>query len=105
MKNIYSIILGAILIFNINKINPLGVIDSWHKVAIQFKGVPGWIYTRVRKKKKVKESKTFEPSDDTIKYYMQLNEIGNREYKEALKINKKNILEELKKIENQINVL
>ena len=91
--------------FNINKINPLGVIDSWHKVAIQFKRVPGWIYTRVRKKKKVKESKTFEPSDDTIKYYMQLNEIGNREYKEALKINKKNILEELKKIENQINVL
>ena len=91
--------------FNINKINPLGVINSWHKVAVQFKRVPGWIYTRVRKKKKVKESKTFEPLDTTIKYYMQLNEIGNREYKEALKINKKNILEELQRIENQINVL
>lgn len=91
--------------FNLNKINSLGVIDSWHKVAVQFKRVPGWIYTRVRKKKKVKSDKTFEPLDTTIKYYMELNEIGNREYKEALKFSKESILQELRKIENQINVL
>ena len=91
--------------FNINKINSLGVIDSWHKVAIQFKRVPGWIYTRVRKKKKIKEAKVFEPLDSTVKYYMEKNEIGNREYKEALKLNKENILKELRHIENQMNVL
>ena len=91
--------------FNINKINPLGVIDSWHKVAVQFKRVPGWIYTRVRKKKKVKEKKVFEPMESTVKYYMERNEIGNREYKEALKFNKEGILKELKDIESQINVL
>jgi hypothetical protein len=91
--------------FNINKINSLGVIDSWHKVAVQFKRVPGWIYTRVRKKKKTKESKVFEPLETTVKYYMELNEIGTREYKEALKFNKKQILEELKNIENQMNVI
>ena len=36
---------------------------------------------------------------------MELNEIGNREYKEALKFSKESILQELRKIENQINVL
>ena len=91
--------------FNINKINPLGVIDSWHKVAVQFKRVPGWIYTRVRKKKKIKESKVFEPLETTIKYYMEKNEIGNREYKEALKFNKEGILKELRHLENQMNVV
>ena len=91
--------------FNINKINSLGVIDSWHKVAVQFKRVPGWIYTRVRKKKKVKHDKVFEPLESTIKYYMEKNEIGNREYKEALKFNKNGILRELQSIENQINVV
>ena len=91
--------------FNINKINSLGVIDSWHKVAIQFKRVPTWIYTRVRKKKKIKESKVFEPLETTIKYYMEKNEIGDREYKEALKFNKKEILNELNNIENQMNVI
>ena len=91
--------------FNINKINSLGVIDSWHKVAVQFKRVPVWIYTRVRKKKKIKEGKVFEPLETTVKYYMELNEIGTREYKESLKFNKKEILNELNNIENQMNVL
>ena len=49
--------------------------------------------------------KVFEPLESTIKYYMEKNEIGNREYKEALKFNKNGILRELQSIENQINVV
>ena len=45
------------------------------------------------------------PLESTIKYYMEKNEIGNREYKEALKFNKNGILRELQSIENQINVV
>ena len=43
--------------------------------------------------------------ESTVKYYMERNEIGNREYKEALKFNKEGILKELKDIESQMNVL
>jgi len=69
-------------LFNKLKIDSVGVAESWRMVASKFNRVPGWIYTRVRKTKK---EKVWEPTQEAIDFYLKINEIGKREYEEAMK--------------------
>tara|TARA_Y100000389_G_scaffold84235_1_gene80864 strand:+ start:4868 stop:5290 length:423 start_codon:yes stop_codon:yes gene_type:complete len=85
--------------FNPLRTSPVGAAESWRMVSSKFKRVPGWIYTKVRKQKK---EKVWEPSQETIDFYLKINEIGNRELREALKWNHELTTETLKRIEKQI---
>ena len=85
--------------FNLLRTSPIGAAESWRMVSSKFKRVPGWIYTKVKKQKK---EKVWEPSDDAISFYLKINEIGKREYQEALKWDRNCTIETLKKIEKQI---
>ena len=84
-------------------INGAGVVESWFLVAKQFSKIPGWIFTKTKKSKKQKESK-YQPSDEAINLYKQRYELGDKEFKELEYFFKEDLYEELKQIEEQINV-
>ena len=91
--------------FNVNGINPISVIDSWSLVAMRFKGVPGWIYTKTKKpKKSTKKTSKYIPSDKAIQFFILQNEIGNREYKELELFAKDELYENLQRIEKSMQV-
>jgi NACalpha-BTF3-like transcription factor len=87
--------------FNKLGINSVGVADSWRMVGRQYKRVPGWIYTKVRKSEKQKE-KEFRPNEEALEMFMRINQIGEREYKEALKFSRDEVIDALKRLEKQI---
>lgn len=62
--------------------NPWAVMDLWQIVASRFKRVPGWIYTKT---KKVSSEKNWKPDPEVAKIWMQRNNVGERELKEAIK--------------------
>jgi len=86
-------------LFNQLKTDPLGAAESWRMVASKFNRVPGWIYTRVRKTKK---EKVWEAKIEAVEFYMKVNEIGKREYKEAFKVNPQLMKQTLISIEKQL---
>ena len=86
-------------LFNKLKTDSVGTAESWRMIASKFNRVPGWIYTRVRKTKKEKK---WEPTEEALDFYMKINEIGTREYKEAFKFNPKEMKSTMLKIEKQI---
>ena len=53
-------------------------------MSSKFNRVPGFIYTKVKKSAKQK-AKEWNPNPKALELYMKFNEIGEREYKEALK--------------------
>lgn len=69
-------------LFNTLKIDSVGQAEAWRMVASKFNRVPGFIYTKVKKKPK---EKTWSPNPKALELYMKFNEIGDREYREALK--------------------
>ncbi len=85
--------------FNALRTDPLGAAESWRMVSQKFNRTPGWIYTKVKKKSK---DKIWEPSQDTIDFYLKINEIGERELREAMKYDPTATIETLKRIEKQI---
>jgi hypothetical protein len=87
--------------FNIMNVNAVGVADSWRKVGVRFKRTPGWIFTKT--KKKAKDSSTYSPSEEALSTYLKINEIGMREYKDAMKYDSEKVISDLKTIEKQIN--
>lgn len=92
-------------LFNKNGINPIAVIDSWSLVASRFKSVPGWIYTKTKKAKKEPTSKSkYIPSEDVINFFMEKNEIGKREFKELEKFAKEDLYNNLKRLEDSMQV-
>ncbi len=92
-------------LFNKNGINPIAVIDSWSLVAARFKCVPGWIYTKTNKSKPEISSKSkYIPSETTINFFMEKNEIGQREFKELEKFAKEELYSNLKRIEDSMQV-
>ena len=92
-------------LFNINGINPIAVIDSWSLVASRFKGVPRWIYTKTKKSTKAKVDKNkYIPSDEAVKFFIDKNEIGIREFKELEKFAQDDLHTALKSIERSIKV-
>ena len=70
--------------FNTLKIDPVGQAEAWRLMASKFNRVPGFIYTKVKKSAKQK-AKEWSPNPKALELYMKFNEIGEREYKEALK--------------------
>jgi hypothetical protein len=79
------------------------IVDSWRMVVLNnnFKRTPGWIYTKVRNKE-VKDEKVFKPKDETIKFYLDKYKLSMRDYKDCIKFNSKELLNELQKIEKAI---
>ncbi len=73
-------------LFNSLKIDPVGQAEAWRLVSSKFNRVPGFIYTKVKKSAKQK-AKEWNPNPKALELYMKFNEIGEREYKEALKHN------------------
>lgn len=71
-------------LFNTLKIDPAGQAEAWRLVSSKFNRVPGFIYTKVKKSAKQK-AKEWNPNPKALELYMKFNEIGEREYKEALK--------------------
>lgn len=88
--------------FNINKINPVAVVNLWKLVANKYNRTPIWIFTKVKKQQIVKE-KSFIPSEDTINFYLRYHKISKRDLKDAMKFNRDIILNELEKIEKLRN--
>tara|TARA_R110002096_G_scaffold331577_2_gene525610 strand:- start:1967 stop:2293 length:327 start_codon:yes stop_codon:yes gene_type:complete len=92
-------------LFNVNGINPIAVIDSWSLVASRFRAVPRWIYTKTKKSAKVKVNKSkYIPSDEVIKFFIDKNEIGMREFKELETFAPNELHTTLKAIEKSIQV-
>lgn len=66
--------------------NSWAVMDLWHLVARRYsdktKRVPGWIYTKT---KKVASEKDWKPDSGVAKFWMERNNIGERELADAIK--------------------
>lgn len=87
-------------LFNKLNINPVGVADSWRKVGIRYKKTPTWIFTKTKKKPKESE---FNPSEEALALYMKVNEIGMREYKDAMRYDPEKVVADLKSIQKQMD--
>ena len=68
--------------FNALKIDPVGQAEAWRMVASKFNRVPGFIYTKTKASKKIKK---WEPDTKALEMYLKINEIGERDFKEAMK--------------------
>lgn len=88
-------------LFNTLKIDPVGQAEAWRLVSSKFNRVPGFIYTKVKKSAKQK-AKEWSPSPKALELYMKYNEIGEREFKEALKYNQSLIQASIDTLEKQI---
>ena len=74
-------------------------------VASRFRSVPGWIYTKTKKAKKIAKKKNeYIPKDATISLFMQENEIGKREFGELEQFAKIELHEALKKLEDSMEM-
>lgn len=91
-------------LLNINKINSRHLVDCWYLVASnRYNRTPGWIFTKVRKNKENSKSE-FQPHDNTIKFYLKINEINIKDFKQAMKYYRPEILKELELLQKQIDV-
>ena len=87
--------------FNTLKIDPVGQAEAWRLVSSKFNRVPGFIYTKVKKTEKQK-AKEWSPDPKAKETYMKFNEIGEREFKEALKYNPELIQSSVDTLEKQM---
>jgi hypothetical protein len=86
-------------LFNTLKIDPVGQAEAWRMVASKFKRVPGFIYTKVKKQA---NEKVWKPDPKIVEVYMKLNEIGQREFNEAMKYNPSQIKTSIEALEKQM---
>lgn len=86
-------------LFNFLKTDPVGQAESWRLVSLKFNRVPSFIYTKVKKQEKLKE---WQPNTEVVELYMKINEIGKREFDEALKFNANEIKTAINILEKQI---
>jgi len=87
--------------FNTLKIDPVGQAEAWRLISSKFNRVPGFIYTKVKKSAKQK-AKEWNASPKALELYMKFNEIGEREYREALKYNPTEVQSSIDKLEKQM---
>lgn len=87
-------------LFNVMKTDPIGQAESWRMIGSKFKRVPRFIYTKVKKSTKNKE---WEPNIDAVNEYLKINQIGNREFNEALKFYPDLVKKSIKSLEKQMN--
>lgn len=86
-------------LFNKLKTDPVGTSECWRIVGSKFNRVPGFIYTKVKTQPKKNE---WHPDQKYVDVYMKINEIGEREFKEALKFNPSQIKAAIDKIQKQM---
>lgn len=89
-------------LFNVTGMNPLGIAESWRMVTKQYGRVPGWIYIKTKKAKSKTKKEKYKPSDDVILEYMKINEIGQREIDDAMRLNPDELIKHLKILEKHI---
>jgi|TARA_A100000172_G_C3020936_1_gene103089 hypothetical protein len=85
--------------FNALKIDAVGQAEAWRMVASKFNRVPGFIYTKVRAKKK---EKAWDPNPKALEMYLKLNEIGDRDFKQAMKYNPTETKKAISTLEKQM---
>lgn len=96
---------AAANLLNRVRIKGSAVVDSWFRVSSQFKKVPHWIWTKTKKAESNKSQQfKFTPKDETIKFFLDKNEIGMREYRELLQFQPHETLSYLEKLEKQMQV-
>lgn len=86
-------------LFNTLKTDPVGQAEAWRMVASKFNKVPGFIYTKVKKQPKEKE---WIPDPKVVELYMKFNEIGQREFTEAMKYNPSQVKAAIDILEKQM---
>lgn len=86
-------------LFNKLKTDAVGTSESWRLITSKFNRVPGFIYTKVRKAPKQDEWK---PDSRYVEIYLKINEIGEREFSEALKYNPSEVKIAIDKIQKQM---
>jgi len=85
--------------FNALKIDPVGQAEAWRMVSSKFNRVPGFIYTKTKASKKVKK---WDPNPQALEQYLKINEIGNRDFGEAMKHNPTEIKNAISILEKQM---
>lgn len=88
-------------LFNALKTDPVGQSESWRMIASKFNRVPGWIYTKT--KKESTKTDTWKPNPEVVSRYLKINEIGEREYLEALKYNPTEVKNAIKTLEKHMS--
>ncbi len=86
-------------LFNHLKTDPVGQAEAWRMVASKFNRVPGFIYTKV---KKAAAKKEWKPDPKAVEVYMKFNEIGAREFSEAVKYDQAQVKQAIDILEKQI---
>jgi len=86
-------------LFNDLKANPVTVADIWRSLGSKFKFTPSWIYTKTKKKPKINE---WTPNTDTVNEYLVINNIGKREFSEAIKFGGEKFKSEFNRFEKQV---
>ena len=86
-------------LFNQLRTDPIGQAAAWRMVSSKFNKVPGFIYTKLKKEK---EEKSWKPNHKALELYLKINEIGEREFFEALKYNYSELKQSLEILEKQI---
>ena len=86
--------------FNALKIDPVGQAEAWRMVASKFNRVPGFIYTKTKASKKIKP---WVPESKALEFYLKINEIGERDFKEAMKHHPSEIKNAITVLEKQMS--
>lgn len=87
-------------IFNQLKTDPVGQAESWRLIGSKFNRVPSFIYTKT---KKTQKNKTWEPDPAAKAEYLKINQIGNREFQEALLFNPDEVRKSIEILEKQMS--
>jgi hypothetical protein len=87
---------------NRNGINGSAVVDLWQMVSSKFQRVPGWIYTKT--KRTSASDKVWKPNPEVAKLWMERNNIGERELREAIKYNPDEMKRSFSALEKQIEM-
>jgi hypothetical protein len=87
-------------LFNGLRTDPVGQAESWRLVARKFNRVPGFIYTKVSNKGK--KQKEWSPDPKALEFYLKVNEIGMREFNEALKCDRDLVISTIDRLKSQI---
>ena len=86
--------------FNALKIDPVGQAEAWRMVASKFNRVPGFIYTKTKASKKIKP---WVPESKALEFYLKINEIGERDFKEAMKHHPSEVKNAITVLEKQMS--
>lgn len=68
--------------FNALRTDPVAQAEAWRMVGSKFNRVPSFIYTKT---KATKTDKVWDPNPKALALYLKINEIGKRDYLEAMK--------------------